>query len=91
MIAIALQNEKKRSSEENAKMIIDFPKDNSEMYKSNEKLKMMTPLHYRTTCAFDPIQIAGSPPGGHFIYNLKRRIEIHSANTTKATATTLHQ
>ena len=64
MIAIALRNEKKSSNEETTKMIIDFPKDNSEISTSNETLKLVSPLHYRTTCAFDPVQIAGSPPGG---------------------------
>ena len=52
-----------------------FPRENfnhlPEQASSNKYIK----IPYRTTCAFDPVQMSASPPGGKFMYNLKRRID----------------
>ena len=54
-----------------------FPKDksdnlNDEQTHNSDKYYK---IPYRTSCMFDPVQTSTSPPGGGFIYNLKRRIE----------------
>ena len=51
-----------------------FPKDNFNNLPEQTSADKYSKLPYRTVCAFDPVQMSASPPGGTFMHNLKRRI-----------------
>lgn len=54
-----------------------FPKDNFNHLPEQTSSDKYIKIPYRTTCAFDPVQMSASPPGGKFMYNLKRRIDMN--------------
>ena len=54
-----------------------FPKDNFNHLLEQTSSDKYIKIPYRTTCAFDPVQMSASPPGGKFMYNLKRRIDMN--------------
>ena len=54
-----------------------FPKDSFNHLHEQTSSDKYIKIPYRTTCAFDPVQMSASPPGGKFMFNLKRRIDMN--------------